>query len=134
MTWKKDLKSICFWNELVFIYKLVCISLNFYKKNSESVWNRIIFFDAKFFYKKHTDGKCLEKSAVCTDISLKNQSVSLDVQIFSFAISVFIFDFYFSLLLYIAWLTACLDICILTALVCCVYFGENYYFINLATM
>ena len=67
------------------------------KKNSESVWKRLIFFDAKIFYKKYTDGKCLEKSVVCTDISLKNRSASWDVQIFSFAISVFIFDFYFSL-------------------------------------
>ena len=77
---------------------MVCISLNFYKKNSESLWKRLIFFDAKIFCKKYTDGKSLEKSAVCTDISLKNRSASWDVQIFSFAMSVFIFDFYFSTL------------------------------------
>ena len=95
MTWKKDIKSICFWNELVFIYNLVCISLNLYLKNSESLWKRLIFFDAKIFCKKYTDGKSLEKSAVCTDISSKNRSASWDVQIFSFAILVLIFDFYF---------------------------------------
>ena len=56
----------------------------------------INFLRRQIFCKKYTDGKCLEKSAVCTDISLENQNTSLDVQIFSFAISVFIFDFYFN--------------------------------------